>query len=290
MGFFVSETNGGWSVDLSTRIDLVERVSFNELQERWASDLTLPKNLALSKVKDGALRAQFYGYLVESGPGVAKRYGNSEHTTTGMREPEWLTLQPKMAYRFLSGTRFAMPLRVELGYPAKSLLVESTLPPLGNNCHFHLVTEMRNLFEPGKIEILTEDIIRAEQELFSVPRKDSDATFDPSPILSTELRGNNLRVQINILEAALITLVERIGDGTASEYLHKSNRHSGLNVTKLSQEIDDHRHLYHALKSEGADGSAPRGASLENIQKVLTDAKNQLVSKNTTKPTPRKKT
>ena len=260
----------------------MDRIPFLDLQERWASDPTLPKGLALQKIKEGKLRAQFYGYLVESGPGVGERYGNSAHVKSGIREPDWLTLQPKWAYRFLSGSRFAILPRLELGYPAKEFLDQSSIPNAGMGGHFYVVTEVRNLFEPGKIEIFTEDIAQEEQELFAVSRKNGNGKSDSSPSLGltqVELRGNNLLVQINILEAALITLVERIGDGTASGYLHKSNRHSGLNVTKLSQEIDDHRHLFHALQSARADGSVPRGASFENIQKVLTAATNQLVSK-----------
>lgn len=282
-------------VDLTTRIDLLDRVSFEDLNSRWASDPTLPKGLALKKIQEGALRAQFYGYLVESGPGVAERYGNSQHSNGGMREPEWLTLHPKWAYRFLSGSKFAMPHRAEFGYPAHELLEPNTLPAPGENCHFHLVTEARNLFEPGRIEIPTDDILDLEKKLLPLCAPNSSVKSAAEPTLEIrdrELRGNNLLIQNSILQAALRTLVEKIEDGTAGDYVHTSGRHKdgGLNAAKLSKEVDDNRHNFPGLQSTAHDGTAPRGTSLENIQKVISEATNRTVSKKAEKVTPRIKT
>lgn len=186
-----------------------------------------------------------------------------------------------------------MPARLEFGYPARALLDPATLPAAAEGCHFHFVTEAQNLFQKGKIEIVTADILKIEKALgLGCSREEKQVPSDQAGSGGSEnqLRGNNHRVQINILEAVLITLCKSIEAGTAKDFVHTSGRHSGLNATKLSKEIDDHRHQFHALRSEAADGTPPRGATVEAIQELITKAQKQLVSKNTRKSTPRKTT
>jgi hypothetical protein len=273
----------GKKVDLTTRIDLLDRVSFEDLQSRWASEPTLPRGLALKKIQEGALRAQFYGYLVESGPGVEERYENSQHSAIEMREPEWLTLQPKWAYRFLSGSKFAMPHKTEFGFPAHKLLLPETLPELSENCRLHLVTEARNLFQPGRIEIPTEDILDLEKRLLPNDVTSRELKSGSGMILERgaselgshggiEMRGNNLKVQFNILEAAVIVLAEAIEASDARKFIHPNGRHKGqLNCSALAARIDEQRARFPFLAPTSETGEGLRlGAEREKIAEKLS--------------------
>ena len=55
---------------MKTRIDFVDRITFEELNQRWASESTLPKGLALKKIQDGACG------IYDTRPWVCREYDN----------------------------------------------------------------------------------------------------------------------------------------------------------------------------------------------------------------------
>jgi hypothetical protein len=256
-------------MNMDTRIDLMPRISLEALQRRWSSHGKIPNDLALSLILDGRLKVQLLGTLRRS------RQGTDEN--------QWQTLLPRPAYEILAGKGSDLIPKLRIGCWADDLFIgsDSSSSSTGERIWFKLFEIPDGPWQPAygidkrNLGILTSDILTVEAT-FGVPANDiggAGAAHDQQE--KVETRGNNFAVQFNILEAALITMVAAIKDGSASEYLHGAGKHEGLNVSKLAAEIDDHRNRFKLLCLDSSELEPPRGTARERIQKLLGKAMKQ---------------
>ena len=222
--------------------------------------------------------------------------GTLRRSRQGTDENQWQTLLPRPAYEILAWKGSDLVPKLRIGCWADDLFIGSDSSSTGEKTWFKLFEIPDGTWQPASgfdhrnLGVLTSDILAIEAT-FPAPANDiggTGAAHDQQE--KVETRGNNFPVQFNILEAALITLVDAIKDGSASEYLHGEGKHEGLNVAKLAAEIDDHRHNFHLLVSKDSERAQPRGAARGRVEKLLRSAIKQEVSATCGQSSAKKKT
>lgn len=281
---------------MTTRIDLLERISFEDLKSRWHWAGNLPPGLALEMVTEGRLRVQVFGRLIDRSKTPDDLEMSIRDRNGEPNDAKWYTLRTDRARNILTHDLAEIACELQIGGPASNLLDIGALHARQHAYWFELKLFGSHLFDRdfftgANLGIMTCDVLALEAEfgVTSAPPTSRGPEPTPGQANAAETRGNNFSVQFNILEAAIITLVEAIEDGSAAKFLHKPGRHTGLNAAKLAAEIDDNRHRFHLLQLKETGLDAPRGAARERIQKLLRKVLQQDLSRSVCKGSANKK-
>jgi hypothetical protein len=260
----------------------VSRISVTDLQKRWSNKTELASSLQLDLIANGKLRVQYFGYLTEWRPIVPVESGALRVTNCGISEPFWLTLRPQLAYQLISGTGLSLELQDGFGKTITNIVEPSDIPVPAPGGYYQVILEHKSIRDPAKLFIPTDDVVACEKEFTntSLPnRSNTSPQGSGERQAGPELRGNNLQVQLNILEAAVIVLSEAIEAGDAIKLLHLSGKNKGrLNCNAIARAICDERGRFTYLRQPENDDALPIGATLKTVAEKLGSALSQDLS------------
>lgn len=279
-------------MSLNTRIEHVSRVSVLELWQRWSTGNQVPKSLPLELVSNGKLRVQYFGYLTEWRPLSPVQAEAPQTTNQGIYGPIWLTLRPTLAYQLLSGTGLTLELQSGFESTVTDIVEPADVPIPAPGGYYQVILEPKGIRNPANLFIPTEDILGFEKSAPSIfepsERADSSKSVKQSET-ELELRGNNLQVQINTLEAAIIVLTEAISAGDAKELIHQSGKDKGrLNCNALADFIIEERNRFEFLKENSSGELLRPGGTREAISGRIGKSLRQDLSRKVKSRAPRK--
>jgi hypothetical protein len=269
-------------MDSSAGISHVSRISVTDLQKRWSTKTELASSLQLDLIANGKLRVQYFGCLTEWRPIVPVESGALRVTNCGLYGPLWLTLRPQLAFQLLSGTGLTLELQEGFGKTIADIVESSDVPVPAPGGYYRVILEHKSIRDPAKLFIPTDDVAECERSFSGdvAPnnvKSSSRATDGQSA--GPELRGNNLQVQINILEATIRVLAEAVDAGDAIKLLHSTGSHKGnLNFNAIANDIYEQRERFRYLKESKSDHKLPSGASLKSIADKIGKAWDQDLS------------